>query len=596
MKINNKVVICFRVLVFPNLTLVYTKNTETKKICYHYISKNNDNKNAITCIFGSGETKKYLFVGYGCHDFDCKIITFIYKNRNRDVNSNEIYCYSKMNLEEDESKSIFFSIDLKNIFLSEKLRLSFSQMSYQLGMSLNPYQNSEVALEELINENEINVVESVLELCKSKIELRFELFNKYRVHAFNVDDTLLGIRYITNRYLDTTGEDFDKFISGRTQVQLFKIEEFVKCPELPQNLVLRQFVEKSNKLIINPQDSGKKTWNEELFLTNLKLSVGSGGIRSINTPKSYICKNDEIIIKYDFVSMFPTIMCNFSLFPRHLSQDFRNLYKNIRDERIMAKMEGNKGKSDFLKIILNSAIGLMNSDWSYMYDPAMFSSIRIQAMYITLVLLDKLIPLCKEVIQVNVDGVFILANKEQKQSLDITINNFQKKYNMVIETEIFTKMFQYSVNDYLAIKNNGEEISKGLFSYSEYAKSLRPKVVIDCIKANLLHNVSIKTFIDNAKSNPKDFLLSTNVSNLFCVKHGDKIVRNNVRYYYSKSKYSYYLTRAKDGKISKIDNLSGVTIVDDINRDININTINLNAYYGLANKIIIQFKQLLLFS
>lgn len=596
MRINNRIIICFRVLVFSNLTLVYTKNTETKKICYHYISKNHDDKNVITYIFGSIESKKYLFIGYGCKEFDCKIITFIYNNRNREISSSEIYYYSKMDLEEDESKSIFFSIDLKNIFLSEKLRLSFSQMAYQLNMSLNPYQDSEAIIEELLNKNEINVIEKILELCKDKIKKRFELFNEYRIHAFNVDDTLLGIRYITNQYLDVTGEDFDKFVSGRTQIQLFKIEEFVKCTELPQNLVLRQFIEKSNKLIINPQDSGKKAWNEELFLTNLKLSVGSGGIRSINTPKSYICKNDEIIIKYDFSSMFPTVMCNFSLFSRHLSQDFRNLYKSIRDERIKAKNEGNKEKSDFLKTVLNSAIGLMNSDWSYMYDPVMFCCVRIQAMYITLILLDKLISLCKEIIQVNVDGIFILTNKKQKQSLDIIINDFQKKYNMIIETEIFFKMFQYSVNDYLAIKDNGEEISKGLFSYSEYSKSLRPKVVIDCIKANLLHSISIKTFIDNAKSNPKDFLLSTNVSNLFCVKHGNKMVRNSVRYYYSKSRDSYYLTRVKDDKISKVDNLSGVTIVDDINYDIDIDTINLNAYYGLINKVIIQFKQLCLFS
>lgn len=595
MKINDKIIICFRVLVFSNLTLVYTKNTETNKICYHYVTNNHNDKDIIAYIFGSNKSKKYLFIGYGCQGFDNKIITYIFNNRYREITCSDIYYFSK-ELEKDESKSIFFSIDLKNIFLSEKLRLSFSQMAYQLNMSLNPYQDSEAVLEDLINENEINIIEKVLELCKNKIDIRFNLFDKYRIYAFNVDDTLLGIRYITNRYLEKTKENFDKFISGRTQIQLFKIKEFVKCSELPQILVLRQFIEKANELIINPQDSGKKAWNEELFLENIKLSVGSGGVRSINTPKSYICKNNEVIIKYDFTSMFPTTMCNLSLFPRHLSQDFRNLYRNIKDKRIKAKIEGNKEKSDFLKIVLNSAIGLMNSDWSYMYDPAMFSSIRIQAMYTTLILLDKLILLCKEIIQVNIDGIILLANLEQKRNLDIIIDDFQKKYNMIIETETFTKMFQYSVNDYLAVKDNGEEISKGLFSYSEYAKSLRPKVVVDCIKQNLLHNVPIKDFINKAKDNPKDFLLSTNVSNQFIIKYGDRVLRNSVRYYYSISGNSYYLTRVKDGKISKVDNLSGVTIVDNIDYDINANNINLNIYYGLANKIIIQFKQLSLFS
>ena len=60
MKINDKIIIRFRVLVFSNLTLVYTKNTETNKICYHYVTNNHNDKDIIAYIFGSNKSKKYF--------------------------------------------------------------------------------------------------------------------------------------------------------------------------------------------------------------------------------------------------------------------------------------------------------------------------------------------------------------------------------------------------------------------------------------------------------------------------------------------------------------------------------------------------------
>lgn len=592
MIVNNQIVIVFKVVVYPNITLVYTKNTETDKVCYCYISNNRNDQNTIVKIFNSKKSKDYIFIGYGCYDYDSKIITFIFNNRNREITNSELYYYTKISMPEDETKSSFFSIDLRRVAFSEKQRLSFEQISYMLGLSINNFYEREAIIEELISEKEINSVHEVLKQFEYKIKIRFELFNKYKVYAFNVDDTLLGIRFITNRYLNKTKEDFDKFISGRTRQSYFRLSQFIKHEELPQNLVLRDFILKLDEEVINSNESGKNGLNKEILLDNLKLNISAGGMRSVNNVESFICENNEIIIKYDFTSMFPTIMCNYSLFPRHLNEDFRTLYKSIRDERIKAKNEGNKEKSDFLKIVLNSAIGLMNSDWNYMYDSVMNYVIRLQSVYITLMLLDKVLPLSKRIIQVNIDGLYILTSKDQEKSLDIIIGDFQKKYNMIIETEYFTKMFQYSINDYLAIKDNGDEVSKGLFSYSEYAKSLRPKAVIDCIKENLLHNIPIKEYFNNVK-NKTDFLLSTNISKNFIAKHGNCSISNEVRYYYSHGLDSYYIIRKNENNLSIVDKLSGVTIINDIS-DIKDN-INYTPYYGLANKVIMQFKQKTLF-
>lgn len=581
MIIADKIVIVYRVEVYKNATIVYLYNTEKDKLYNYVIDKDRNDSGKIKEIFK--DRPNILFVGYQNHEFDNHIINYIISFN---VTVTDIYVYSKEIPEDSVANKYFQSIDLCSILYSEKNRLNIYQLEYVIGKSSSPVKDE---FDYQYDNLEIKSIYSVLCKNSSKIELRFELYKKYKINAINVDDILLGIRYITKIYLNKTKEEYQKFISGRTQPSLFKPKQFVKCSNSIKNPILRGFLNKALELTINPQNSGKKAWNESIITNNLKLSVGQGGIRTINNPESFICNTDkERIVYYDISSMFPTVMCNYSLFPRHLSQDFRSLYKSIRDERIMAKMERNKDKADLLKIVLNSAIGLMNADWNYMYDPVMFCCIRIQAMFIMIELIDLLLSNDIKIIQVNVDGIFIYT-KDEKLS-DKIVSDFFKNKDMVFEKETFSKMFQLDVNNYIASRDN-LCVEKGLFSV-ENTKTLKPRIVTEAIGANLLYNTSIKEYIDKY-IDINNAAISTNVGKDFLVKHGNKTCRNNVRYVYSTGRDSYKLTRYKDGKESIVDNLSGVTIIDNINKPV---TINKQPYYAMANKVILQFKQKTLFS
>lgn len=582
MIIADKIVVVYRVEVYKNATIVYLYNTEKDKLYNYVIDKDRNDSGKIKEIFK--DRPNILFVGYQNHEFDNHIINYIISFG--DTTMTDIYFFSKEIPEDSIANKYFQSIDLCSILYSEKNRINIYQLEYNMGKDSSPLKDE---FDYNTDNPEIKSIYSVLCENISKIELRFDLYRKYKVNAINVDDILLGIRYITKMYLNKTKEEYQKFISGRTQPSLFKPKQFVKPSNSIKNSVLRDFLSKALELTINPQNSGKKAWNKSIITNCLKLSVGQGGVRTINNPESFICNTDkEKIIYYDISSMFPTVMCNYSLFPRHLSQDFRSLYKSIRDERIRAKMEGDRDKSALLKIVLNSAIGLMNADWNYMYDPVMFCCIRIQSMFIIIELIDLLLSNNIKIIQVNVDGIFIYT-KDEKLS-DKIVSNFFKDKDMVFEKKTFNKMFQLDVNNYIASGDN-ILVEKGLFSI-ENSKTLKPRIVTEAIGANLLYSTSVKEYIDKY-IDIDNAALSTNIGKDFLVKHGNTICRNNVRYVYSTGKDSYKLVRYKDGKESIVDNLSGVTIVDNINKPV---TINKQPYYAMANKVVLQFKQKTLFS
>lgn len=589
MTIDNKIVVVFKCVCKGNITLVYTMNTDSMKKCVHYISEGHNDTNAIRYIFDSKEShKKILFCGYGNYDYDTEIINFIISMKL--TNPSDIYSHMVFYNPEENKDTLFkffYSIDLKRIWFAEKLRPNFLQAAYALNKTVT-YSDD---ISELIKSNDIDVVNEILNICKDKIELRFKLFKEKKINALSVDDTLLGIRCLTKTYLDKTEETFSSFIQGRTQPTSFVVEQFIR-PIKAKNKKIKEFIDKAMKMSINPENTGKNAWQEDLIIPNLKLSVGQGGVRSINSPEHF----RGTIFKFDFTSMFPTVMCNYSLFPRHLSQDFRNLYKSIRDERIKAKNERNKDRASFLKNILNSSIGLMNSDWNYMYDPVMNTCIRIQSMFITLGLIDRLLELedAVQIIQVNVDGVFVLAKKDTNSWLTLialTMKTYAYELDMPYEIDYFNELWQYSVNDYVGTTYSGEVVEKGLFA-NDISKSITPQVVRIAILSNLIAGVPIKSYIDECKDG-KMFLSSTNVGGGYCVLHGKETVPNSVRFVYANTKESYILVRQKDDKQSLVDKY-GCIVIYDVDK-ININKIDKRPYYLAANKIVMAFNQLKLF-
>ena len=332
-------------------------------------------------------------------------------------------------------------------------------------------------------------------------------------------------------------------------------------------------------------------YNKTIVYGDIVLSAGSGGVRTIDAPKrTYCLGRDEVIVYLDFSSMFPTTMVNNNLFPRHLNDSFRELYNDILKKRLSAKYSGNPKEADFYKGVLNAAIGLMSAEWSYMYDPAMFMAIRIQAMLYTLGFLEKVSEVANRIIQVNVDGIFIRTYESRCERLNEIILEYQELHKLHIQKERYSFMFQHTTNDYIAYTPSDNRIGKGLFSDEPLQRVLRPKVAIEAAIKYIVHGIPIERTIEQYQ-NMNGFLLSINVGSNFQITHNMKNCGNSVRYFYSKDSMAPFLMRGN----TVIDSIGGVEIVNYIDTRRIMDFVDRKKYYSLARKIIFTDPQQTLF-
>ena len=88
--------------------------------------------------------------------------------------------------------------------------------------------------------------------------------------------------------------------------------------------------------------------------------------------------------------MYPSIILEHKVYPRHLGEEFLHVYAKIRHDRLEAKKNGNKVVDATLKLSLNGLSGNLQSEYSWCYDPLSVYRIRINGQLMLLMLAEAL--------------------------------------------------------------------------------------------------------------------------------------------------------------------------------------------------------------
>ena len=241
-------------------------------------------------------------------------------------------------------------------------------------------------------------------------------------------------------------------------------------------------------------------------------------------------------------------------YPQHLGKEFLEVYSQIKDERIEAKHNGNKVKNETLKLALNGLSGNLQNEHNFCYSPETVMKVRINGQLLLLMLTEKLIVIGCKIVQANTDGLFVLRPKDKEIEFQNICREWEKLTKLTLEEDRFEAMYQYAINDYLAVKEG--------YSETKDPKLLKKKGM----------------FIDEVKlGKGMDAMIIPDGPWLYKCK----VDSNNHR--------SNYIKLLTD---------SGVTIMNTIEKDQPIpSNINYRFYISAANKIVSFFKnkQLTLF-
>lgn len=619
MIIRNSVVVVYDIEIFPNVFHCTCKDTEENKLYFFEISDRKNQLTELVDFFFYKNTGDKMFCGYNNKHYDDVIINYLidfyYK---MDALSYDKVCTSLYNLsntiitaeEGDISKfkrwkyaKYFYSMDLLTMLFSSKLRVGLKEMQVTMHYkNVEEYSGdfsqflSDSEIDNMIEYN-INDVESTTELLsrlKDDVQLRLFIEKEYGIDALSMDSVKFGETLLLKKYCEQTklSEQYVKTL--RSPMDYIPLKDVILPFISYKNPKLQDVLEDMKSQIVYSKE--RKGYEKKFVLSDVRYSVGVGGIHSLHTPRIFVPNDNEYIGHSDVASMYPSFIIKYKWIPRHLGKEFWQVYSQIYKERIEAKHSGQKLKNLALKLTLNSVTGKMQQETSWMYDPFSVFKIRINGQLILLMLVDRLLELNCKIVQVNTDGVMYIAQKTQREAVQEAVSEVERLTQLTFESDDYEAFYQYAINDYFGVEKGYSQShdpklieKKGMFiTDPRLGKGLAPAIIPKAVINYFLTKQPTFEYIKSSKD-IKDFMMYQRVDKKFKVLHGDEPVQRINRFYASTNDYSLF--KVDDtGKVANMLTKSGVTILNEMN-DIPIENrhINYQYYIGEANKIISEF-------
>lgn len=619
MIIRNSVVIVYDIEIFPNVFHCTCKDTETNKLYFFEISNRKNQLTELVDFFFFKNTGDKMFCGYNNKHYDDVIINYLidfyYK---MDSLSYLKICNSLFNLsstivtseEGDTSKfkrwkyaKYFYSMDLLTMLFSSKLRVGLKEMQVTMHYkNVEEYSGDfsqflpDSEIDNMIEYN-INDVESTTELLnrlKDDVQLRLFIEKEYGIDALSMDSVKFGETLLLKKYCEETrlSEQYVKTL--RSPMDYIPLKDVILPFISYKNPKLQDVLKDMKSQVVYSKE--RKGYEKKFVLSNVRYSIGVGGIHSLHTPRIFVPNDNEFIGHSDVASMYPSFIIKYKWIPRHLGKEFWQVYSQIYKERIEAKHSGQKLKNLALKLTLNSVTGKMQQETSWMYDPFSVFKIRINGQLILLMLVDRLLELNCKIVQVNTDGVMYIAQKTQREAVQEAVSEVEQLTQLTFESDDYEAFYQYAINDYFGVEKGYSQShdpklieKKGMFiTDPRLGKGLAPAIIPKAVINYFLTKQPTSEYIKNSK-NIEDFLMYQRVDKKFKVLHGDVPIQRINRFYASTNDYSLFKVDPT-GKVANMLTKSGVTILNKMN-DIPIEGRHLNYQYYIseANKIISEF-------
>ena len=577
MKIKDLTCIVFDIEVLKNIFTCTCKDTESKVIQTFEISSR---KVDIEDMINYFSNKSVYFVGYNNIHYDNPVINYIielwnkgYFNRFSTRQLTEsIFRMSQLIIDKDSDferwkqykyAKNFKSIDLLTMLYSKALRVSLKEMQVTM-----QYKNVEEFIvdwhQDLPEENidslisyNINDAESTEELlyrCKSDLDLRLAIEQEYNIPCLSLDGVNLGMKILQQEYMKYTGISKDVLESLRSPCEVIDLEKVI-FPWIKYDTPILQDVLKEMKGLHNVSP-GRKGYERSFVFAGMNVTIGVGGIHGDCGVGKIKPKDDELLLDSDVNSLYPSMIIEHNLYPPHLGIEFKEVYSNIRTERLKAKRNKIKTKDKTYKLALNGLSGNLQNEHSWCYSPFTVMQIRINGQLLLLMLAEKLYNLGCKIHQLNTDGVLYTCKKDKYEEVKQIMANWEKLTSLTLETEEFTEFYQLAINDYFGItpeyektKNLNDIKKKGFFLTDiVLGKGLTPKIIPEAIINYFVNGTSVEEYIKDCRDIRK-FLQAEKTGKQWTVEYNEKTQQRTNRFYVSNN--GYYLWKWKDDQGKK---------------------------------------------
>lgn len=528
----------------------------------------------------------------------------------------------------------FINIDLYlywslNLRLSKKISLKglgiqlgypvVQELPFDPAMILDKDQRAELKNYNL--EHDLGILKLLTECFEGKgkvslgnlgtIQLRGQVNKDLGINSWSMDTPKIASEVLLKSYCDITKKD-PKFVRDlRFEKSTIRFGELFKDINVKFKLPEMQRV---YDMWYNSID----TFNHE-FVTGtknhpIKISVGVGGIHAINKNEIYESNNTHVIITDDVSAYYPTNIQNMQAFrfPEVLQEYIS--YKTKRTTETKPGMKAHKKGSPewteffqkdlFYKLILNGVSGLLDMEYSWLYNPEKIMKVRCVGQLILMRLMEECILNNIDVLSANTDGIEVYMRRDQMDLYLELVKKIEDEFKVQFEREVYKKIIYSSVNDYIAILENGTK-KKGMFvTQPELGGSVNFLIIPKLLEQYFVYGIKPEVAITK-DWHIYDFCASQKADKSYTVEwKGEKQQRLNRYYASNKGAYLYKCkwVERENKKTKQMNNIytrshmlseAGVQLYNNhIEQPLKDYNINYSFYLAQVNKIIAELERL----
>lgn len=564
---------------FPNFFSAVFRSIEepsdTRSFVLH--EQRNDSRELVGFLEGLP-----TLVGYNNHSYDDLLLNLILKRRpgnnpgrlnrasNHIINAPSIYT-------DDKVKELVFgdleSIDLMKLLGFDKAMISLKHIAVKLRhdriQDLPRAHDAMIGGDEIedvldYNFNDVLITEKLFHETQSARNMRKQLGDHYNVKLSSASDSIIADKLMAKFYLEYTGEQWNDVRQRRTERDAIPLSNVIASDVYFESDRLQLCKDRVHDYVVGR--------NTSKVIDNFKFGYSSynlarGGIHSVNAPTIFTNKDFELV-DVDVAAYYPNLGINMKVSPRHLSDNFPEIYRNIVDARLKAKANKKNDPLDGvidegLKISINSVFGKMGYINSWLYDLEQLYRITINGQLYLLMLIEWLEEAQFPVIYANTDGITAQVKSQRMDEFNELCDKWQNHTQLMLEYSFYQKMVVRDVNNYLILDCDGKRKEKGAFMTKDsqegepvakkLSKAYSMPVLSEAVKAYFIDGIEPQVFIPQ-QDDILDFCLSQKVGKQYdlyyvCIVYDDHDQPNETFYKLQKTN-RFYLSK-KGGKLLK---------------------------------------------
>lgn len=380
--------------------------------------------------------------------------------------------------------------------------------------------------------NDLDTTEELHAALEKQIELRRTMSKQYGMDLRSKSDSQIAETVIKSELSKLTGRQYRAPRLARDYSFRYVNPGIIGFKNEQLQAVFDRILETDFKLT----DSGSvamPAWlkKEKIVVGDAEYQMGIGGLHSCESAQ-HVEAGDDLLMDLDVASYYPSIILQQRLAPKTLGEPFLRVYESIVNRRLAAKRSGDKVTADTLKIAINGSFGKLGSKYSALYAPDLLIQTTITGQLALLMLIERMENIGISVKSANTDGIVVLCPKAKEREMNIVAFDWMLDTSYELERTDYRSISSRDVNNYVAVKTNGEAKGKGVFASPGLQKNPDMLIVSKAVMVFLSKGVPIEQTVMGCHD-MRDFVTVRQVQG-GAIFEGEELGKA-VRFYHSKT-------------------------------------------------------------